>query len=946
VSRSRHRRRKSLIAYGAGAAVLATLATYGTLAIASPSGGGTDAKASGPSALQADFASAAQEFDVPQSVLMAVSFRQTRWDAHDGQPSTTGNYNVMGLTEVRAQDLQQPTDAERLSEMNLSGDPKVSKHFSASRALKADPARVNPDDPRLHTLDDAAKLIGASTDELRTDSRQSVRGAAALLAQWEKEAYGTLPADAGRWYPAVARYSQSPDASAADRFAQRVFASIRTGESRVTDDGQQVVLTADPSVKAVKVGKTALAVKPADASATLTADCPSTLTCAWVPAAFKRNSTTVDDDFGNYNPASRVAGPPAAGTEDIRYIVIHDMEGTYEGSIQEFQNSAVYASAHYLVADDGRVTQMVQNKDEAWHAANKTVNMHSIGVEHEGFAMKSGSWYTEQEYDTSATLVKYLAAKFHVPVDRQHIIGHDEVPGVTDGLVASQHWDPGPFWDWNHYMSLLGVPQGDQGAGGVLKTGQLVRIVPPFTTANQPTLTNGGAAFAAHPANFVYLYTTASTSGAKNTDPYLGSPVWSDGANWADKAVAGSEYVVAGTSGNDWTAIWFAGKKLWFYNPGGQWTAPVGTTGQQVITPKAGAATIQVYGRAYPEDAAYAAKNVPLNNPNIQKLSKYNTLAAGQEYAMAGPEAAGDYYFAGTYAGTAANDRTLVPGTVQYYPIQFNHRIAWVSASDVQVVTSAAPDLGATRNDLMVRDASGNLWQYQGSGRSATPFLSRYWVGPGWNTYNQVTRMSVLHGNGTGDVVGRDSTGTLWYYTGSGAINKPFTGRAKVGTGWNQYNLILGGGDLNGDGKADLVVRDSTGTLYYHPGANTATHLSARTKIGTGWNQYNALVSPGDMTGDGRADLLARDSSGTLWLYRGTGNPAAPYLARTKAGTGWQGYTKIIGVGDITGDGKADIVARDSKGVLYVHPGTGSATAPYGARLTIGSGWNQYNLFS
>ena len=83
-------------------------------------------------------------------------------------------------------------------------------------------------------------LIGASTDELRTDSRQSVRGAAALLAQWEKESYGTLPADAGRWYPAVARYSQSPDAAAADRFAQRVFATIRTGESRVTDDGQQL----------------------------------------------------------------------------------------------------------------------------------------------------------------------------------------------------------------------------------------------------------------------------------------------------------------------------------------------------------------------------------------------------------------------------------------------------------------------------------------------------------------------------------------------------------------------------------------------------------------------------------------------------------------------------------------------------------------------------------
>ncbi len=101
---------------------------------------------------------------------------------------------------------------------------------------------------------------------------------------------------------------------------------------------------------------------------------------------------------------------------------------------------------------------MVQNKDEAWHAANKSMNMHSIGIEHEGYAIKDGSWYTEPQYESSAALVKYLAAKYDIPLDREHIIGHDEVPGVLDANVRSQHWDPGPFWDWNHYMQLLGAP--------------------------------------------------------------------------------------------------------------------------------------------------------------------------------------------------------------------------------------------------------------------------------------------------------------------------------------------------------------------------------------------------------------------------------------------------------------------------------------------------------
>jgi hypothetical protein len=44
------------------------------------------------------------------------------------------------------------------------------------------------------------------------------------------------------------------------------------------------------------------------------------------------------------------------------------------------------------------------------------------------------------------------------------------------------------------------------------------------------------------------------------------------------------------------------------------------------------------------------------------------------------------------------------------------------------------------------------------------------------------------------------------------------------------------------------------------------------------------------VTGDGKADLLARDPAGSLWLYRGTGSTAAPFLARTYIGAGWSIY--------------------------------------------------------
>ena len=84
--------------------------------------------------------------------------------------------------------------------------------------------------------------------------------------------------------------------------------------------------------------------------------------------------------------------------------------------------------------------------------------MHTIGIEHEGFAAQGATWFTESMYRNSAKLVQYLAAKYDIPLDRAHIIGHDQVPGIIPSNVAGMHWDPGPYWDWEHYFDLLGAP--------------------------------------------------------------------------------------------------------------------------------------------------------------------------------------------------------------------------------------------------------------------------------------------------------------------------------------------------------------------------------------------------------------------------------------------------------------------------------------------------------
>ena len=61
-------------------------------------------------------------------------------------------------------------------------------------------------------------------------------------------------------------------------------------------------------------------------------------------------------------------------------------------------------------------------------------------------------------YRSSAELVRYLTKKYDIPVDRAHILGHDNVPGINPAGVQAMHEDPGPYWDWAHYFDLLGKP--------------------------------------------------------------------------------------------------------------------------------------------------------------------------------------------------------------------------------------------------------------------------------------------------------------------------------------------------------------------------------------------------------------------------------------------------------------------------------------------------------
>ncbi|GIP37795.1 amidase [Paenibacillus sp. J31TS4] len=631
---SKRRNRMLLTAFTAG--ILTVTSSLSALpSRAAPPATGTD------SPLQQAFESASLEFGVPLEVLMSVAYNETRWESHGGEPSMGAGYGVMHLTQAN----------EHLS-AHSKGD-----------AEEPDYDRVN--DPALRTLDTAAALLGVSPDALKLDTEQNIRGGAALLASYARELHGSLPATASDWYAAVAKYSGSDAQELAQSFADDVYATMLQGVEAVTTDGQYAKLNASAVVPNTSLLDT-LHLRSAQKSG---ADCPNGLACRYIPAAYSLYSGSATD-YGNYDLANRTEN----GDLKIKYIVIHDVEGSYKSAINTFLSKS-YVSAHYVIdSTTGEVTQMVRPKDVAWQAGNWYINAHSIGIEHSGFAAEGGKWYSEQMYHASARLVKYLAKQYDIPLDRQHILGHDELPGLAPANQTGMHWDPGAYWDWAHYFTLLGEPfesgKKDKKSGIVTINGNFKQ--------NMPPLEYGGKPLEPQPVSFLPLYSAPSFDAPLLSDPALhpdGSPGTIKINDWGDKAVFGQSYYQADEQG-DWTAIYFGGQKAWFHNPKGKNTVP---GSGMLVTPKKGAASIPVYGAAFPEPAAYTKAGIPVRN----RMALQYTIPAGQKYVATGPIKSTEYY-AKLY--NAPETYKVIQGEEEFYQISFNHRIAFVKKSDVDVV--------------------------------------------------------------------------------------------------------------------------------------------------------------------------------------------------------------------------------------------------------------------
>ncbi len=229
---------------------------------------------------------------------------------------------------------------------------------------------------------------------------------------------------------------------------------------------------------------------------------------------------------GNFRVARRPEEFP------IEYVVIHDIEGSAESAVAWFRNPQARVSAHYVVGS-GKLWQQVRERDVAFHAGNTRINERSIGVEHDGFAYRPG-YFDSDVYETSARLVRSITTRRGIPRDRQHIIAHAEVPDPTDPARfggRNGHTDPGPWWDWDYYMTLVRSEAEVLGfrVPEVIRPGEKLSAV--VTVRNKgddpwPALARRGRSPDAETQGPVYLGVRAATDLVRAASPFHDSTTW------------------------------------------------------------------------------------------------------------------------------------------------------------------------------------------------------------------------------------------------------------------------------------------------------------------------------------------------------------------------------------------------------------------------------------
>ncbi len=262
---------------------------------------------------------------------------------------------------------------------------------------------------------------------------------------------------------------------------------------------------------------------------------------------------------------------------------------------------------------------------------------------------------------------------------------------------------------------------------------------------------------------------------------------------------------------------------------------------------------------------------------------------------------------------------------------------------------------GDGRADVCGRGGSG-FWCHLSNGTAFSPKTtpSGFSDASGWGdlVYGSTLRMGDLDGDGRADVCARASSGVVCKLSkGAEGFGPDLAGPTWTdASGWNapKHFTTFRLADVNGDGKDDVCARSaagiscalSTGSGFEAPFDGPAWSDAA----GFGAPRFFGTLRVGDIDADGKDDLCIRTST-AFECYRsnGAGFDRKVELAGLGDAAGWgaQKHWATIRLGDVNGDRRADVCARSATALLcWFSTGEGFGPAIEVAPLSDANGWD------
>lgn len=256
---------------------------------------------------------------------------------------------------------------------------------------------------------------------------------------------------------------------------------------------------------------------------------------------------------------------------------------------------------------------------------------------------------------------------------------------------------------------------------------------------------------------------------------------------------------------------------------------------------------------------------------------------------------------------------------------------------------------GDGKVDLLYRDETTGQQQVYLTSGDGLSMAAKSWLdqpvlaASGWRFFT----CADFNGDGRDDLLwnrASDGANMVWLL---GPDGFSVTTKQVIGKNWPKWTL-LGAGDFNHDGRADLLYRDAvTGRQQLYLTSSDGLTMASKKSFGSVLADYSGwqFHSVADFNGDGAADIL--------WHNPGTGanlvwftNPLGPSLASAKwlgqIATSWT----LIDTGDYNGDGNSDLLYRDEatgQQLVYLTSGDGQSMATkkwLGPKIAPASGWS------